>query len=435
MQEFTLATALIFSLLAIILRPKYILIPYITALLWYPSYLAVRVGTVDITVGRIVVGVLLLRCLFDSRIKNKFKWFQLDTYVTLSMVVYVVVFCVSVPLSVAVENRAGFLMDVWFSYLVGRFCITNYRQLVGFIKWVAILLVPLAILGILESVTGWRAFALLSGNSPAFEYLTGYGTRWGFFRAMGPFSHPILFGCGFAMFLPLIYCLRHEKGYWCFWGYVISIVVAFGALSSMSGGPWIIVIAVIFCIAMEKLRHWHKPILIFVVVSCILTEVVSNRHFYYVFASHANFLGGASWHRAKLIDVAIEHFSEWWLLGYGIKDPNWGSYFGMARTDVPNEFIMAGIRYGILGIIALCSVLIVAFYHLSGLYKRTVDTKLKCLYWSLGTLLFSVTVAWMSTSFFGQLVSIFYCILGIIGSSLGFVQYDKVGGDRFILNR
>ena len=435
MQEFTLATALIFSLLAITLRPKYILITYITVLLWYPSYLVVRVGTIDITVGRIVVGVLLLRCLFDSRIKRKFKWLPLDTYVTLSMVVYVGVFCISVPLSIAVENRAGFLMDAWFAYLVARFCITNERELVGFIKWVAVLLAPLAILGVLESVTGWRGFAMLSRNSPAFTYLTGYGTRLGFFRAMGPFSHPILFGCGFAMFLPLIYYLRHEKGNWRFWGYVLACAVACGALSSMSSGPWVIVIVVIFCIAMEKMRRWCKPILIFVVVSCIFTELISNRHFYYVFASHANLMGGASWHRAKLIDVAIAHFSDWWLLGYGMREPGWGHYFGMSRTDAPNEFIMAGIRYGLLGIIALCSVLAMAFHCLLRVYKRTVDSNLKHLYWSFGTVLFSVTIAWMSTSFFGQLVSIFYCILGIIGSSFGFVQYEKIGGDKYIMNR
>ena len=66
MQGVTLTFALIASLLVITLRPHYALAVFITALLWYPSFLAVSVGTIDILVGRFVVVVLLLRCLCDA---------------------------------------------------------------------------------------------------------------------------------------------------------------------------------------------------------------------------------------------------------------------------------------------------------------------------------------------------------------------------------
>ena len=84
-----LIIAVILSLLAIALRPSYALAAYLTALLWYPNYLRVSIGTIDITVGRIVVAVLLLRCLCDDRIRSKFIWSCLDTWVTLSMVIYI----------------------------------------------------------------------------------------------------------------------------------------------------------------------------------------------------------------------------------------------------------------------------------------------------------------------------------------------------------
>ena len=161
------------------------------------------------------------------------------------------------------------------------------------------------------------------------------------------------------------------------------------------------------------------------VLACGAIQVVSNRPFYHVLASWANFVGGAGWHRSKLIDVAIAHFDEWWLLGYGLKEPGWGPSLGMTRTDAPNEFVWAGLRYGILGIIVLCGVLTVAVAGVISSYKKASSPRLKTMYWAMGTGLFSVVLSWMAASLFGQLQSTFYCILGVIASSLHFAQADE----------
>lgn len=417
MQGVTLTIAIIASLLVITLRPSYALAVYITALLWYPSYLVVSIGTIDISVGRIVVAVLLFRCLCDSRILSKFSWSRLDTWVTLSMVVYVGVVCVTRPLLPAIENRGGFLMDTWLAYIVARFIITDRATLISIIKCVSIVLVPIAILGLVESVTGWQPFLPLRRFCPWYgEIPKILEKRWGLTRATGPFSHPISFGGGFAMFLPLIYFLRQQKSHWLVLAYVLSGVTLIGALSSMSSGPGVMVIVVIFCLAMEKHKHWVKPLLIFFASSCIFIGVASNRSFYHVIASYGNPLGGAGWHRARLIDCAIEHFDEWYLAGYGNREPGWGEFLGQNWTDVTNHFILAGVSYGILGVAVLCGLLITAFRGLSHAYKKTADPEMKSLCWSLGSILFAVAVVWMSVSFLGQLESLFYCILGMVGS-------------------
>lgn len=417
MQGVTLTVAVIFSLLAITLRPGYALAAYITALLWYPSYLVISIGTIDISVSRIVVAVLLFRCLCDSRILSKFSWSQLDTWVTLSMVVYVGVFCVTWPLLPAIENRSGFLMDTWLAYIVARFIITDRATLISIIKCISAVLVPIAILGLVESVTGRQPFLPLGRFCPWWGGIRRIlEKRWGLTRARGPFNHPIAFGGGFAMFLPLIYFLRHQKSHWLVLAYVLSGVALIGALSSMSSGPWVMVIMAIFCLAMERYKRLVKPLLIFSVFSCIFIGVASNRPFHHVIASYANPLGGAGWHRAGLIDMAIERFDEWWLVGYGSKDPGWGYYLGQSWTDVTNHFILAGVKYGILGVVVLCGLLITAFRGLSHAYKKTADPEMKSLCWSLGSILFAVAVAWMSVSFLGQLESLFYCILGMVGS-------------------
>ena len=419
MQGVTLTIALILSVLVIALRPKYALVAYIVGLLWYPSYLAVSIGTIDILVGRFVVVVLLLRCLFDDKIRTKFKWCRLDTLVTLSMVVYIGAYFITLvnPLSATIENRGGFLMDTWCAYMAARFIVTDRTKLISIIKCISIALVPLAILGVIESVTGWQPFAPLWRFSPWFtgrEFVVE--RRFGFARAYGPFSHSILFGGGFAMFLPLIFYLRHEKNDWRSFAYIISGIALLGALSSMSSGPWVMVMVVIFCLMMERHEHLVKPLFIFMIISCIILGIASNRPFYHVIASWANPLGGEGWHRAQLIDVAIDKFDEWWLVGYGDKDPGWGEYFGMGITDVTNEYILKGVKYGIFGVIALCAVLAKAFQNLISTYRKQRHPVTKSLCWAFGSLLFSVSVAWMSVSFFGQLSTLAYCSLGMIGS-------------------
>ena len=118
MESVTLTVAAIFSALVLFAPPAYALVAYITCLLWYPSYLALSMGTVDIFVSRIVVLMLFLRCLSDSRIQKNFKWSRLDRIVLLSMIVYVGTYCLAVQISTAIENRGGFLLDTWFAYMV-----------------------------------------------------------------------------------------------------------------------------------------------------------------------------------------------------------------------------------------------------------------------------------------------------------------------------
>jgi len=316
----------------------------------------------------------------------------------------------------AIENRGGFLTDTLFAYLVARLCITDREGLTTILKWIGFLLVPLAILGVIETFTGWQPYWPLLQLCPWRPDVHPVEPRSGLFRAIGPFGHPIMFGCCFAMFLPLISYLRHEQNHWRLLAYIISAIIIIGCLSSMSSGSWGMLMVTIFCMAMEKRKRWVKRLLKFFILSCFGIEIISNRHFYHVIFSYANPVGGAWWHRARLIDCAIMHFDEWWLAGYGGKDPGWGGYLGMTHTDVTNQFILHGIEYGLLGMIALCIVLAIGFRNIISTYKRTADPRLKSLCWFLGCMLFSIIVSWLSVSYFGQMINLFYSMLGAVGS-------------------
>jgi hypothetical protein len=426
MQGSLITLGIIAAILALVLKPKHSLALYLAILIWVPDYLRISIGTIDISTGRIVAAALLLRCINDRRIMEKFHWMKLDKAVVLSMIVYTGVTLLVQPTWASIENRSGFIMDTWFAYMVSRFIITDREKLISVIKCVSIALVPLAILGCMEALTGWQPFVPLRRFRPWNpEYITTVGTRWGITRATGPFGHSILFGCNFAMFLPLIYSLRHEKDIWKSLAYILSLIAIIGALSSMSSGPWVMIIVVLFCLAIEKYAHWTMLMLKVLIFGCVLIQVLSNRNFYHVIFSYASKFGGTGWHRARLIDLAIAHFNDWWLAGYGGKDPGWGYYLGNSWTDVTNEFILAGVKYGLAGIIVLCYVLYVAFSSLRAAYKKENQPYMKSMYWSLGSFLFAVVVTWMSISFFGQLMPLFYCLLGVTGACVMFRENQQ----------
>lgn len=436
MQGVTIAIAGIVCFMVLSLKPAHALAAYIVSLLWYPTFLVVSIGTIDIPVNRFVVAVLFMRCLFTDEIRNLFKWSRLDTCVALGMLVFV-----GVPIlgylaetSSIIENRGGFLLDTWFAYIVTRFIITDREKLVSVIKVAAIVLIPLAFLGVIESVTHWMPFAPLRRYCPWFvERERVEELRFGLSRAVGPFGHAILFGCGFAIFIPLIYSLYNEKGKWHYGAYVISAIAFIGALSCMSSGGWVMAFMVIFALSLERHRIWVKRILIFLACACIFVGTASNRTFYHVFASWANPLGGAGWHRARLIDLSIEHFNEWCYAGYRGEDPGWGPELGMSFTDLTNEFILAGVNYGVLGIIVLCLIVTVAFKNILNTYKRSNDPYTKSVCWALGSLLFAMVITWMSVSFFGQLMTLTYFVFGIIGSCIYFTKNEKTKVVRYIL--
>jgi len=105
------------------------------------------------------------------------------------------------------------------------------------------------------------------------------------------------------------------------------------------------------------------------------------------------------------------------LVGYGGEDPGWGPYLGSYHTDVTNEFIAAGVRYGVLGILLLCGIYVAALLGLVRLHRASKGPRAQSLAWCLGSIIVALVVTLMSVSLFGQMVSLHYVVLGIVGSS------------------
>lgn len=345
---------------------------------------------------------------------------RLDSWVAFGAIISIVIPLLAwqMPAMKALENRSGLLMDTFCAYLAARFCISDRASLLTAMKWIAVGFAGLALVGVAESVTGWQSYNMLKIYCPWQSVSEPeLNPRSGFYRAIGPFPHSITFGAAFAMFIPLAYWLRHERGYWGMLSYWLSALFVVGAVSSMSSGPWMMIVFTFGCLAFEHYKKLVKPAIVFVIFSCFIVEIISNRSFYDVLCSYANPIGGAGGHRGQLIHLAIDHFDEWWLVGYGGQDPGWGESLGMTRTDVTNHYIMAGVEYGLVGVIAICGALATAIYMLVRSHNSVNDPVLRSWHWALGSTVVVLAIAFNSIYFGGQAGTLVYCILGIIGSS------------------
>ena len=415
MEWATLSVSLIGLMLALSLRPAYSLSAYLAVLFLYPQYLRVSLGTIDISASRIVITALLLRCLLDYKLVHRFRWKRIDTYVVISVGVYTVSTLINTPFEIAVENRGGFLMDALFVYLATRWIVVDRSSFTAVAKTLALIIVPLALVGAVESLTGLAPFAALHEYCPWAPKALTTLERQGIYRAMGPDSHPIMFGMGFAIVLPIVWVLRHERGAWGASCYAVTVGAVIGVLSSVSSGPYLQLGVVAVALVLERYKNLVRPLLAVILLGCITMGLMSNRRIWYILAEMA-FDAENGWYRARLIDVALEKLPEYWAFGYGLStDPGWGpDIVGLPNTDIVNEYVLTAVQHGCAGVLMLFVVLAASLLGLYRTYRSTTDPWLHSATWAVGASLVGVLVLFWTVSIHEPMI--LYFLLGLAGA-------------------
>jgi hypothetical protein len=436
MTTVTLLIAAVMSGLACFLSQPYALAVMIASMVCYPSYLVVRLGVFDISVGRFVVFFFFLRCLLFSRRGFRFQWNALDTLMCVNMGLWVVIpiLVYGWPTGKILENRSGMMMDTFLIYWVYRLSLRDLASLSRFLKVLPLILIPLAVMGLMESITGYLPYTELMKYCPWERPGLGVWTpRMGLMRAVGFAGHPIMFGILFVMFIPLFYSMKHLylRKEWC---YFCLLMLMVGCFSSMSSGPWMMGLVLLFFLYLEKKKGWIKPLIGMFILLVLLVAILSNRPFYHVFFSYLNPIGGTSWHRAKLIELAIQHFSEWCLYGYGGVDPGWGPALGARWTDITNHFILIAVDYGLVGFVFFLTLFVYSIYSLRAVYRSAGPGFLKTLCWAYGSMMAMFLITLNSCTLFDQTRSLLFFQFGVIGSILNLRLLRPADNRNPILN-
>ncbi len=416
MEWLTACIALAGILVVVTTSPRWGLAAYLASLMWYPEYLRINIGE-EFSAPRIIVLVLLARCLADRATTERFHWTRMDSLVAGCMVVFSAALAITTPLAAWAVSQSGFVMDTFLVYLAVRLVVTSRASLVFIAKAMGVILVPLAVHGLFEMYTG-RSLYMGLGQYCSWAPTKGmvYRERYGLNRAMGPQGECIMFGLNFLAFLPLLWLLRHEGGHWKPLARLMGLAAILGTLSTVSSGPIMAMGVAIFGLLLERARWLVRPIAWLLLLGCLAVEVVSTNHFYYRLGDLAMDPDSA-WYRARLLDVALEKLPEYWLYGYGHANPGWGPLInGMKWTDGVNDYVVHAILYGVGGLAMCVALQVTAIRRMTRIARHSRHDWQRSAAWALGCTLVSLMASFWSVSLFGTMMTIYYILIGLIAS-------------------
>ncbi|MEJ5260052.1 MAG: hypothetical protein WHS88_07680 [Anaerohalosphaeraceae bacterium] len=359
----------------------------------------------DLTLLRILVLFGFLRVLIRNEYQP-FTWNLLDTLVTAWLLSQTAIYTLQIGTTSALMNRLGFAFESLGCYFYFRTQIRDWKDVSSAITgciWISVLV---AVFFMIEWSTGRNLFAFF-GGVPEIT-----AVREGRLRCQGAFSHPILAGCFWVSLLPLMACHWWKSpsdrrlaavGVVC----CLLIVAACSSSTPVAGIFFALLGGGLFALRRHlSLIRWG------VVVLLVVLHFVREKPVWHL-VSRVNIVGGSTgWHRYHLMDAAIRHFGEWALLG----TPS-TAHWGYGLNDVTNQYILEGVRGGLLSLLLFIGVLTAAFVK-AGRLQRSVKTDRYRLYlfWALGVSLFVHCMNFIAVSYFGQIYVIFFLLLGMISS-------------------
>jgi hypothetical protein len=409
MESVTLLVAAVGCLLVLYVRPIYGLAVYTILSMWYPYYMGtIKVGTIDFSAGRIIIIALFIKIFSSTNLVGKFKVVWLDRLVVILFLAEVAAGFATIEPMKLLENRLGDFFDMALPYFAVRLIITTKEHYISLLKVIAWSAAILAVLACYESLTGHN-LVQFGRPLPAPEIRLNF-----FYRAQTTFHHPIYFGVFCGMVGALCLGLVENAGKNSILYRILVGLIFLGAFFSMSSGGLLTMVVAIGFICFYRFRRKWKAGIAVMILMCVLVEIISNRHFYDVIGRFT-FSSSTAWYRSKLFEVAFFKggMSGHWLTGYGFDEPGWGARIDMReQTDMVNHYLLELCRYGLVGFIPFCAVIITAIKELFKGFWAIHDDSDRWLVWCIAGGLFSVLLAFNSVSLFGQPMTLLFMMFG-----------------------
>ncbi|MDO9049780.1 MAG: O-antigen ligase family protein [Methylobacter sp.] len=310
-------------------------------------------------------------------------------------------------------NRLGLVYNGCGIYFLLRVFCQSLNDVVRLCRITALLLIPLSIIMFSEKITGHNLFSALGGVSELSE------VRNGRVRAQGPFAHSILAGTAGAVSLPLMIGLWQQHRKTAIAGIVACCLMI---VASASSGP---IMSSLFAMGALFMWYWRDRMWLirwFAVLAYIGADLVMKAPAYYLVARIDLTGSSTSWHRAKLIEAALEHISEWWFAGTDYTR-HWIAYgvgWSPDHVDITNHYIYMGVLGGLPLMLLFIAILAKAFSFVGQTLREAnnnLSSASRFMIWALGASLFSHAASFLSISYFDQSFVFLYLTLAAISSA------------------
>ena len=406
MNHLTSIFLVLASLLLLFLPRKWAALPFLVAACYITVGQVIMIGPFHFTAIRILVAMGILRLILRGE-RPAGGLNGLDWLVILWGITAVCVAPFHKDPEATLINRLGRAYDTLGIYFLMRSFFQTPDEVRGFIRIVALLLAPVALEMVYEQLTRYNLFSFFGGvgEVPAF--------REGHFRSQGPFRHSILAGTVGAVCLPLMAGIWRSNPMSAKLGVAACLTMV---VTSFSSGPLMSLATGVFALILWRWRQYTREMLVAAIMGYILLDLVMKAPAYYLIARIDITGGSTGWHRARLIESAIEHFHEWWLFGTDYTR-HWmptGVSWSPDHTDITNHYLKMGVLGGIPLMVLFILQLWRGFKYVGRVVRNHPSPDVQFLAWALGSALFAQAVTCIGVSYFDQSFLFFYLNLAMI---------------------
>jgi len=392
----TVAAAIMLACLTLMVPRKYFLMPFILASCFIPTDQRFILMELDFTVLRMLVLVGVAR-IFVYGEYRPLKFNAVDRLLFTWAVVGAAMYVIQQNNWAAVINRAGFLFTAVGLYWLFRQKVASHEdtaRVFAMLGLCAILSLPFVLV---EWSTGGNPFVILGNVITA--------VRDEKIRCQGAFPHSIMMGLFWAIPAPMLVALaRTRRNHLLYWPALASSIII--VIASASSTP-ILVFGVTMAVAAAfAWRRYTSAIVWSFLVLAAALHVVMNAPIWHLLA-RVNIIGGSTgWHRYFLIDQAVSHFREWMVMGSKTTD-HWG--FGLG--DVTNQYILEGVRGGMITLIFFVLMMYVVMKKLLEASLSGTGRTQRGTAWALFAMMAAHAVGFIGVSYFGQISILWYLTL------------------------
>jgi len=405
MHPAVLAATLVAALAILFLPRKYALLPTVVVAFLTPTGQQVFVGGFHFFVVRIVVVCGLL----------KFAWMRVFTHTRLFSngvqlidklffawaLLHATTFVLLFRDMGAVTYQVAFLLDA-SGYLLYRHFIQDREDVFRMINMLALVAIVLGLCMEYEYLKRVNLFSYIN------SFTIVPWVRDGRVRAQGTFSNSITAGVFGATLFPLFFWLL-KSGKARLLGFAGLAASTLIAVTSMASTGVMAYGAGILALCLWPIRKYMRQLRWTIVLAVFGLALVMKAPVWFIIAK-VDFVGGHGWDRAILIDAAVRHFSDWWLLG-----TNSNASWGADTWDACNQFVYEATSGGLATFVLFAAILSRGFGMIGKSRKRMEGSRRQEWYfWCLGSALYAHVMGFWGIDYFDLIRTWWYIFLAMI---------------------
>lgn len=415
MHPVVLAITLLAAIATLLLPKKHALVPLIVVAFLTPFGQELMLGGLHFFAHRIVIVAGLIRLIY-MRLSTRSRLIRrglqrIDKIIFALIIVHAGTYILLYRSVSAIVYESAFLLEAGGGYFLCRYFIQDREAVLQVTKTLAIVAAVLSLCMGYEFLTRVNLFSYINGY-PIVPWV-----REGRVRAQGSFANSITAGTFGATLFPLFFWLwkcRNHK----ILGIAGLVSSAAIAMTSMSGTGVMTVLGGILALCLWPIRNHMRVARWSIVLTVVLLALIMKAPVWFIIARF-DVIGGHGWDRAHLIDLAVQHFSDWALMG--TKD---NATWGFVSWDQCDEFVFQAESGGIGCLFLFCVILSLGFGMIGKARKRAAGRLQEWFFWCLGAVLFAHVMGFWGIDYFDRIRVWWYLFLAMIPAATMTARYS-----------